>query len=485
MRQNIVAHRNGTDRRGDRRNHSESSSRGHHHNHAAGRYNDAGNVLIADTFNNRVIETNPRGEIVWQYGLGPTVFPTVPTPPNTIPTVLPAGAIYGPIQVQRIDDLTLIVTGGLPIGTPGLPPAFVTGGIVDTRVILVNEAKQIVFSYGDFGPTPAGGTDLLVNPVSVTFVTASLSNHNSTLMNLINQQRRRNNNNNQNDRSGSSSSSNDHHSRRNHHNNGMLSFDGTLLIVDAGILADPNAYPPVVVGIPPRVIEINSDGQIVWQYPAPGTTLPASIGSINGATRLQNGDTLIFTATPTGTGLPPSVGTILEINQNGQTVRTITALATVGGTNTLSGLISSAYELDNGNLLLTDSGNNRVIEINRQNQIVWAYVTEGDVGSITDSSPRSAVRLANGDTLIADTFNNRVIRVSPTNVIVAQYGLGLGVGGAIPPGAEFNTNSGYGEFTTQLGLFGPSDAKIVGDYTGQLNPLGNYSNSSSSHSRRH
>jgi hypothetical protein len=465
MRQNIVAHQNGTNHRGDRQHGSNSSNsydRRGGRQRPAGRYNDARNVLIADTFNNRVIEATPRGEIVWQYGLGPDVLPTPPAGPPAppgIPTTLPGGAIYGPVQVQRIGDLTLIVTGGIPTGTPGLPATFPLG-IVDTRVILVDENKNIVFSYGEFGPTPAGGVDLLVNPVSASFVPASLSNRNAQLTNLNKNQlqlnRRRNHS--------SSSSSN---------NNDQL-FQGTILIVDAGI--------------PARVIEVNSLGQIVWQYPAPGTTLPANIGSITGATRLANGDTLIFTATTAGPGnVPPSVGSIIEVNQNGQVVRTITATTTSGGLNTLSGLISSAHELHNGNLLVTDSGSNRVIEINRQNQIVWAYVTDDTIGSITNSSPRSAVRLSNGDTLIADTFNNRVIRVSPTNVIVGEYGLSLGAGGAIPAGAIFNTNSGYSPFTTQLGLFGPSDAKIVGDYTGQVDPLleDDSSSSSSNHGRRH
>src|SRR5438105_2983751 len=33
-----------------------------------------GNVLIADQFNNRVIETDPEGHIVWSFGLGPNDF---------------------------------------------------------------------------------------------------------------------------------------------------------------------------------------------------------------------------------------------------------------------------------------------------------------------------------------------------------------------------------------------------------------------------
>src|SRR5690242_8305548 len=36
------------------------------------RYNHPGNLLISDQFNNRVIETDAKGNIIWQFGLGPT-----------------------------------------------------------------------------------------------------------------------------------------------------------------------------------------------------------------------------------------------------------------------------------------------------------------------------------------------------------------------------------------------------------------------------
>ena len=160
LRQNVHNERNLVARshHGDRhRDNSSNSNNNNNQRNPAGRYNTPGDVLIADTLNNRVIETNPRGEIVWQYGLGPNVFPTAPIPPATVPTVLPAGAIFGPLKAERIGNLTLIVTGGIPFDL--LPPAqqaLFPNGIVDARVIIVNEAKQIVFSYGQFG-LPATG----------------------------------------------------------------------------------------------------------------------------------------------------------------------------------------------------------------------------------------------------------------------------------------------------------------------------------------
>jgi hypothetical protein len=37
-------------------------------------FNRPGNILIADQFNNRVIEVDPAGHIVWQFGKGPRDF---------------------------------------------------------------------------------------------------------------------------------------------------------------------------------------------------------------------------------------------------------------------------------------------------------------------------------------------------------------------------------------------------------------------------
>src|SRR5512136_1642499 len=37
-------------------------------------FNHPGNILIADQFNNRVIEATPAGDIIWSFGLGPNDF---------------------------------------------------------------------------------------------------------------------------------------------------------------------------------------------------------------------------------------------------------------------------------------------------------------------------------------------------------------------------------------------------------------------------
>ena len=81
------------------------------------------------------------------------------------------------------------------------------------------------------------------------------------------------------------------------------------------------------------------------------------------------------------------------------------------------------------------------------------------------------MRLANGNTLISDQFNNRVILVNKAGTaILMSYGLALGGGGTIG-GGPVGVNIGYDLHTTQNGLYAPYDAKVVGDYTGLTPPF--------------
>jgi hypothetical protein len=60
--------------------------------------------------------------------------------------------------------------------------------------------------------------------------------------------------------------------------------------------------------------------------------------------------------------------------------------------------------------------------------VVWQYVTNNEPGSNPNPLPTRGIRLANGNTLISDQFNNRVIEVTPGGQIVFQQGK-LNVGG--------------------------------------------------------
>lgn len=64
------------------------------------------------------------------------------------------------------------------------------------------------------------------------------------------------------------------------------------------------------------------------------------------------------------------------------------------------------------NILITDTANNRVIEVDDAGNIAWQYTAL--------YYPYDAERLENGNTLITDTGNGRIIEVDPTGKIVWQ-----------------------------------------------------------------
>ena len=74
--------------------------------------------------------------------------------------------------------------------------------------------------------------------------------------------------------------------------------------------------------------------------------------------------------------------------------------------------------LPSGHILVADSENDRVLEISQVGEIVWTYAQGLNW-------PRDADRLPNGNTLITDSKNNRVIEVTPQGEIVWEYSWGL------------------------------------------------------------
>jgi hypothetical protein len=85
--------------------------------------------------------------------------------------------------------------------------------------------------------------------------------------------------------------------------------------------------------------------------------------------------------------------------------------------------------------------NHRVIEVNPYTkQIVWQYGTTGVAGSGANqlNGPYSAVRMPNGDTLISDNGNKRIIEVTPDKQIVwTLTGADLGVSNIYPTGVQY------------------------------------------------
>src|SRR5260370_23052519 len=69
---------------------------------ADGEFNHRGNILITDQFNNRVIEIDPAGKIVWHFGNGPNDFS--------------ANSLVGTNSAEPLGVLTLMAGTGTPHG---------------------------------------------------------------------------------------------------------------------------------------------------------------------------------------------------------------------------------------------------------------------------------------------------------------------------------------------------------------------------------
>lgn len=180
-----------------------------------------------------------------------------------------------------------------------------------------------------------------------------------------------------------------------------------------------------------RVIEVNKQKEIVWSYgPASG---PGALNNPNSAELLPNGHVLIA---------DENNNRVIEVTKAGVIVWEFS-----------QGLSGAAFasRLPNGHTLITDSGNARIVEVTRDDRIVWEFSTNTTGGNL-NPLPTNAVRLRNGNTIIADQFNDRVLIVSQKEQIVFQYGV---------------TNvPGVGRDM----LNAPYTAYVIGDYTGQTPP---------------
>jgi hypothetical protein len=191
-----------------------------------------------------------------------------------------------------------------------------------------------------------------------------------------------------------------------------------------------------------RVIEVNRQKEIVWQY---GTTGVAStnrheLNNPNSAEVLPNNNILIA---------DESNNRVIEVNRRKDTVWEY------GDPTNTAVLNGAAYasRLPDGNTLITDAGNNRIVEVDPDGVVMFQYDATLRPGSVAQPNPTRAIRLFNGDTIISDQFNQQVIIIDPDGELVFTQGVLNATG----------TGAAY--------LNAPYDAKVIGDLTGQTQPI--------------
>lgn len=173
-----------------------------------------------------------------------------------------------------------------------------------------------------------------------------------------------------------------------------------------------------------RVIEVTPVGSIVWQYGTGAAGAgPGELREPTAAYRLTDGSTMIVDCMNHRVILVRSADYRRGEANLGWTAESLVWQYGVSGApGAAAGQLNTprrAQLLESGNILISDSSNNRVLEVARDKRIIWSYGT-GSAGNGENqlNSPRSVHRLINGDTIVSDFGNNRVVEVSPQGSIV-------------------------------------------------------------------
>ena len=189
--------------------------------------------------------------------------------------------------------------------------------------------------------------------------------------------------------------------------------NGHTLITDGGQPGGATAAQP---GSGSKIIEVDADGNVVWLFPSIRLRLlragDQGLDWAHNADRLPNGNTLI-----SDTGHDR----VIEIDAAGTIVWDSDDVALSDGS--ALDYPNDANWLPDDHLLITDRDNHRVIEIARDGTIVWQFGETGAPGNDDShlNGPHNADRLSTGNTIVADSNNNRIIEVAPDGSIVWQY----------------------------------------------------------------
>jgi len=291
------------------------------------RFNRRGDILISDQFNNRVIEVNRRGEIVWRFGVGP----------NDIS----ARSAVGVNDALRVGTMTLISGTSAPAASEPKCPS----GCADNRVFFVSRHGDIRWQYGHFGVTGAGH-DQLNTPVQATWTgnhTVFITDQGNqrvievTLKKQVIWQY------------GTTGVAGKGPNQLNNPNSVEVLDNGALLIAD-----ESNN----------RVIEVDRNKTILATFTIGGTA-----NGVAFASRLPNGDTLITDS---------NNNRVVEVDRHDKPVWIYVA-NTEPGSNT-NPQPTRAIRLKSGNTIISDQFNHRVIIVTPGKTILAQYGLLNQVG---------------------------------------------------------------------------------------------------------
>ena len=295
-------------------------------------FNDRGNIVIADQFNNRVVEIDPAThKIVWTFGNGSDK----PGPRSVV----------GVNDAERFGPFTLISGTGTPPSNPASPLPGCSdplNGCPDNRVFIVDEDGEIIWQYGQ--DAVAGADFNQINtPVDAVFLSSfpkhpgihvmitDQGNSRIIVVNLKHQIVWQ---------YGMTLVPGIGPNQLNNPNSAQLLPNGHVLI------ADENNN---------RAIEVTVGKQLVRTFSAGGT-----VSAVAFASRLGNGHTLITDS---------NNNRIVEVNAADAIVWQY--VTNTDSTSNPAPLPTRAVRLRNGHTLISDQFNNRVIEVTRDGHIVF------------------------------------------------------------------------------------------------------------------
>jgi hypothetical protein len=184
---------------------------------------------------------------------------------------------------------------------------------------------------------------------------------------------------------------------------------------DIALLPNGNVLMPISAT---KIVEMSPDKKVVWEYESRPTAANKGRVEVHSFQRLAGGVTLIAES---------GNRRLIEVDRAGKIVREVPLTVDHPDAHRDTRL---ARKLDNGHYLVCHEGDGKVREYDEAGKVVWSYTLDlagrprapghGPEGHGTEVF--GAIRRSNGNTIIAGGNNNRVIEVDKAGKIVWSIG---------------------------------------------------------------